>query len=95
MRSLENDGKTVVILAEKRRILGMIAVADTIRKTSADAVRRLGKMGIGVYMMTGDNERTARAIAKQVGIGNVWVNRDVFQQDCLAGLSYPAGNALA
>jgi Cu+-exporting ATPase len=72
MQALENQGKTVVILAENKTILGMIAIADVVRETSADAIRTLKNMGIDVYMITGDNERTAKAIAKQVGIENVF-----------------------
>ncbi|MCX6816070.1 MAG: heavy metal translocating P-type ATPase [Candidatus Aenigmarchaeota archaeon] len=72
MQALENDGKTVVLLAENKKILGMIAIADVVRDTSAEAIRKLESMGIDVYMITGDNERTANAIAKQVGIKNVF-----------------------
>ncbi len=68
---LEEQGKTVMILATKEKILGFIAVADTVKKTSAEAVANLKKLGIKVYMITGDNERTAQAIAAQVGITNV------------------------
>lgn len=72
MQSLENDGKTVVILAENKTVMGLIAIADVVRDTSADAIKRLKNMGIAVYMITGDNERTAKAIARQVGIENVF-----------------------
>lgn len=68
---LEEQGKTVMILADKNEILGAIAVADTVKPTSAEAVAKLNKLGIEVWMITGDNERTARAIAEQVGITNV------------------------
>lgn len=68
---LEEQGKTVMTLATKDEILGIIGVADTIKETSREAVERLKKRGIEVYMITGDNERTANAIAKQVGIVNV------------------------
>ncbi len=69
---LEEDGKTVILLAEKKKLIGLIAVADTIKETSAEAVKRLEKLGIEVYMITGDNERTARAIAKKAGIKNIF-----------------------
>ncbi len=65
---LESQGKTVMMLAQGERILGAVAVADTVKETSRQAVATLQKMGIAVYMITGDNARTAQAIAKQVGI---------------------------
>ncbi len=68
---MESQGKTVMILADKK-VLGLVAVADTIRDTSANAVKELQKLGIDVYMITGDNERTARAIAQKAGIRNVF-----------------------
>lgn len=71
MTRLEDQGITVMILATKEKVLGLIGVADTVKKTSLEAVERLQKMGIEVWMITGDNERTARAIARQVGITNV------------------------
>ncbi len=71
MRKLEEAGKTVMILATKSGVVGLIGVADTIKDTSARAVADLKKMGLAVFMITGDNERTARAIAKQAGIENV------------------------
>ncbi len=68
---LEEQGKTAMILATKEKVVGAVAVADTVKKTSAEAVAKLKKLGIKVYMITGDNERTAKAIAAQVGIENV------------------------
>ncbi|EKD57919.1 MAG: hypothetical protein ACD_57C00097G0001, partial [uncultured bacterium] len=68
---LEEQGKTVMLLATKKEILGAVAVADTVKETSKEAVEALQKRGIAVYMITGDNARTARAIASQVGITNV------------------------
>lgn len=68
---LEEQGKTAMILANKNEVLGAIAVADTVKPTSAEAVTKLTKLGIEVWMITGDNERTAKAIAQQVGITNV------------------------
>lgn len=63
-----NEAKTVIWFAENNRALAVIAVADEIKKTSAEAIRKLQKSGIGVYMLTGDNEATAKAIASEVGI---------------------------
>ena len=71
MTKLEEQGKTVMVLATKKTILGMVAVADTVKETSALAVAMLKKMGIEVYMITGDNRRTAQAIAQQVGVTHV------------------------
>lgn len=68
---LENEGKTVMIAADKTNILGLIAVADTVKETSREAIQKLGKMKIGAIMITGDNKRTASAIAKQVGISEI------------------------
>lgn len=71
MGRLEEQGKTVMILSNKTEILGIIGVADTVKETSKEAVEKLKMLGIEVYMITGDNERTAKAIAAQVGISNV------------------------
>jgi len=68
---LEEAGKTVMILSSAKEILGLIAVADTLKQSSLEAVKELEKHGLNVYMITGDNKRTAEAIAKQVGIKNV------------------------
>ncbi|MBT4175093.1 copper-translocating P-type ATPase [archaeon] len=68
---LESQGKTVMILADKK-VIGLIAVADTIRKTSPRAIKQLKELGLKVYMITGDNEKTAKAIAKKAGINNVF-----------------------
>ena len=76
---LEEQGKTAMILATKESILGTVAVADTVKETSREAVDRLKKLGIEVYMITGDNERTAKAIAQQVGITNILA--EVLPQD--------------
>ena len=71
INKLEEQGKTAMILATEKEIVGIIAVADTVKSTSKEAVAKLKKMGIEVFMITGDNERTAKAIAAQVGIDNV------------------------
>jgi Cu+-exporting ATPase len=71
VRELEEEGKTIMILSDKKEVLGLIAVADTVKESSKEAVSRLRKRGIEVYMITGDNRRTAEAIARQVGITNV------------------------
>jgi Cu+-exporting ATPase len=70
--ALEHEGKTAMVLAEGGRVRGIVAVADTIKETSHAAVSSLRKMGIETYLMTGDNEATAKAIAKQAGINHVF-----------------------
>ncbi|PYZ93038.1 copper-translocating P-type ATPase [Salipaludibacillus keqinensis] len=71
MMNLERDGKTVMLVAENNQLLGSIAVADQVKETSQEAVTELKKMGYQVMMITGDNERTAKAIAHSVGIDHV------------------------
>ncbi len=71
VRKLESEGKTVMILVIDKKIQGALAVADILKKESAEAIRILKKNNIAVWMLTGDNDRTARAIAAQVGIDNV------------------------
>jgi len=68
---LADDGKTPMYIAIDRKIAGIIAVADTVKENSAKAIEKLHEMGIEVGMITGDNARTADAIAKQVGIDRV------------------------
>lgn len=71
LEDLEEQGKTVVIAALDSRAIGVIAIADTVKEHSAAAVRQLRSMGLAVIMITGDNIRTARAIADQVNIDRV------------------------
>src|SRR3989339_776300 len=68
MHRLEEGGKTVMILSSEFELLGLIAVADTIKETTSEAVRDLQAQGLKVFMITGDNRRTAQAIARQAGI---------------------------
>lgn len=69
---LAEQGKTPMYIAREGQLIGVIAVADTIKETSIPAIKKLHQMGIEVAMLTGDNDRTARAIAKQVGIDRVF-----------------------
>jgi len=71
VEQLESEGKTVMLLATDKEMIGIVAVADTVKASSAEAVARLKKAGLLVYMITGDNQRTAEAIARQVGIDHV------------------------
>ncbi len=77
--TLEADGKTVMFIAVNERPAGLIAVADTLKENTVEAVRRLHKLGIETVMITGDNRRTAEAIARQVGIDRVLA--EVLPQD--------------
>ncbi|MBP2256897.1 heavy metal translocating P-type ATPase [Virgibacillus alimentarius] len=67
----ETDGKTAMLIAIDGEYRGTVAVADTIKETDPEAIKQLKDLGIEVFMLTGDNERTAKAIAKQVGIDQV------------------------
>jgi Cu+-exporting ATPase len=68
---LETEGKTAMFVAADGRLLGMVAVADTLKDTSAQAIKALQGMGMKVAMITGDNRRTASAIAAKLGIDRV------------------------
>ncbi|MFH1896287.1 MAG: HAD-IC family P-type ATPase, partial [bacterium] len=68
---LEDQGKTAMILAQDKEIIGIIAVADTLKDYSKEAVKMLHKMGKKVAIITGDNKRVGQAIAQQVGIDRV------------------------
>lgn len=70
--ALSVSGKTPMLFAENGTLLGIIAVADTIKKDSADAIKKLHRMGIKTVMITGDNERTAKRIAAMAGIDEVY-----------------------
>ena len=76
---LEGDGKTVMFVAVDGRSVGLIAVADTLKEHSREAIQRLHRLGLEVAMITGDNARTAQAIARQVGIDRVLA--EVLPQD--------------
>ncbi|MGG1674653.1 heavy metal translocating P-type ATPase [Neobacillus sp. NRS-1170] len=71
LHRFENEGKTAMFIAINSTIMGVIAVADTVKETAKTAVHQLHQLGIEVFMLTGDNERTAKAIAAQVGIQKV------------------------
>ena len=70
----ESAGKTVMIVSENKKVIGAIAVADAIKEDSVEAIGRLNAQGYRSVMITGDNERTAKAIASQVGISEVIAN---------------------
>lgn len=68
IEKLSNEGKTPLLFAKDEKLIGVIAVADTIKKDSPEAIKQLKNMGIRVVMLTGDNKRTADAIGKQTGV---------------------------
>jgi len=79
--ALEDEGKTVMLVGVNgAKLAGIIAVADTIKDNSAEAVTRLGEMGVDTYMITGDNHRTAAAIARTAGIPAERVLADVLPE---------------
>ena len=67
----EEEGKTVMIALKGNSLSGMVALADTVKESASQAISELQQMGLDLYMLTGDQEKTARAIAGQVGISNV------------------------
>ena len=71
IEKLSNDGKTPLLFAKDKKLIGVIAVADTIKQDSPEAIKQLKNMGIRVVMLTGDNKRTADAIGKQTGVDMV------------------------
>ncbi len=68
---LENEGKTVMMLVVDGKLAGLVAVADTVKESAKNGVKLLQQMGVEVAMITGDNQRTANAIAKKVGITRI------------------------
>lgn len=79
MKELQNQAKTVVILAKESEVIGLIAIQDVPKETSQQAIRALEARGLKTVMLTGDNERVAQAIAEEVGINQVI--SDVLPQD--------------
>ena len=79
IKKLEEQGKTVMLVAVNNNLIGLVAVADTLKEYSKEAIKQLHKMDKEIIMITGDNERTGKAIAKQVGIDRVLA--EVLPQD--------------
>ncbi len=71
VKDLSDDGKTVIVSKYDEKITGVLGISDTIKSSSGEAVELLKKRGIKTFMVTGDNEKTARAIAQKTGIDNV------------------------
>lgn len=68
---LANEAKTPIFIADESEVLGLIAISDVVKPTSKDAILEFEKMGLEVIMLTGDNYKTANAIAKQININNI------------------------
>jgi Cu+-exporting ATPase len=81
LEELEQQGKTVMIAAIDGEVAGLVAVADTVKIGSAEAIKQLQAQGLEVWMITGDNRRAAQAIAAQVGIAPGHVLADVLPED--------------
>ncbi len=81
LEALENEGKTALLLAAGKSVEGIVAVADVIADTSAKAVRVMQEMGIDVWMVTGDNARVAKAVARKVGIHEKNVMAEVLPEE--------------
>ncbi|MFH1207365.1 MAG: heavy metal translocating P-type ATPase [Patescibacteria group bacterium] len=79
IEKLEHSGKTVMLVGRDKKLFGWIAVADTVKSSTAEALKRLEQKGIEVIMLTGDNRRTAEAIARLLGIKHVFA--EVLPQD--------------
>jgi Cu+-exporting ATPase len=78
---LEQQGKTVMFLADEQTVLGFVAVADQIKDSSKDAIKELQKLGIEVFMLTGDNQQAAHFIGQQVGLDAAHIFAEVLPQD--------------
>jgi len=72
IEKLESEGKTVMMLAVDGKLAGLIAVADTVKDSAKEAIEQLNNLAIETIMITGDNQRTANAIARQIGIKKVF-----------------------
>ena len=71
MEKMENEGKTAMLIAVDGKLAGVVAVADTVKETSKEAIRRMQELGLDVIMLTGDNQHTAEAIGRQVGLTHI------------------------
>jgi Cu+-exporting ATPase len=78
---LEAQSKTTMLAARDEQVLGVLAVADTVKPSSAEAIKQLHEQGLDVWMLTGDNRRTAQAIASQVGIASDHILAEVLPED--------------
>ena len=81
LERLENEGKTAMLVARGGSLLGLVADADTVKESAKSAVSALHERGLAIHMITGDNERTARAVAEEVGIDPESVRAGVLPED--------------
>ena len=81
LQQLEGQGKTAMLVVLDQEIVGIVAVADTVKVGSAEAIKQLQAQGLAVWMLTGDNQRTAQAIAEQVGIAPEHVLAEVLPEE--------------
>src|SRR3990172_2313968 len=95
IQKFEGEGKTVMIVSVNDKVAGVIAVADTLKPRSREAVKELKSMGLDVVMMTGDNERVAQAIAKQLGIDRTLANLLPWEKTEQVKKLQNAGNVVA
>lgn len=79
LKTLEEEAKTVIAIAKNNKLIGLIAIADTLKADAKEAIQKLTKLNVETYMITGDNKRTAQAIASEVGIKNILA--EVLPQD--------------
>ncbi len=79
IQKLEEEGKTAMLISLNKELIGIVAVADTLKENSKEAIKKLNGMGKEIVLLTGDNERTGKAIAKQLGIERVLA--EVLPQD--------------
>jgi len=91
LSKLEQQGKTVILLADEQDVLGLFAVADTVKDSSRQAIAELHALGIKTVMLTGDNAHTAKAIAQQVGIDET--RGDLLPEDKLKAIESKMGKA--
>jgi len=93
--NLENDSKTVMLLTVDGKLEGIIAAADTLKEHAKEAVEQLKKMSIGVIMLTGDNERTARSIARRLDIERVLADVLPQQKEAVIEMLQKEGRVVA
>ncbi len=72
LKELQEQAKTAIVVAVDKKVIGVIAVADTLKEGTAEVIRELGQLGLKTIMLTGDNRKTAEAIAREIGISEIY-----------------------